>query len=378
MKKIIGCLSLVFLSATAFAQEKQTVHSIIVEGHEIDWYKTQEKLWKAEVVKNNKNGEAWLNYYSAVRALRFFSFENQKEQLLYVELCTKIAEDAYQQIPNSFEANYIMHWDGKIGEKDDKYLEKAFELRPEDPRVLLDYLIKSELDRDTVTFSNVAKKLYEINRMPSGALNWAYNVLTEVSENGIVFTAGDNDTYALWIVQEAMNYRKDITVINTSMIQIDDYRGKLFKEKGLAPFDFDKKEPSTTALFKHIFENKAKIPVHVSTSASGQFTDTTITDNLYLTGLTYIYSLEDVENIAVIKRNFEKRFLLDHLTKTFSYSYGDLDARIKQMYLPGLMKLYMHSKTADDLEGIAYYKGLIDSIGKELGVEAEIKKALAE
>src|SRR5574343_419542 len=200
----------------------------------------------------------------------------------------------------------------------------------------------------------------------------------EVFDDGIVFTAGDNDTYALWIVQEAMNYRKDITVINTSMIQIDDYRGKLFKEKGLAPFDFDKKEPSTTALFKHIFENKAKIPVHVSTSASGQFTDTTITDNLYLTGLTYIYSLEDVENIAVIKRNFEKRFLLDHLTKTFSYSYGDLDARIKQMYLPGLMKLYMHSKTADDLEGIAYYKGLIDSIGNELGVEAEIKKALAE
>src|SRR5574343_18279 len=378
MKKIIGCLSLVFLSATAFAQEKQAVHSIIVEGHEIDWYKTQEKLWKADVVKNNKNGEAWLNYYSAVRALRFFSFENQKEQLLYVELCTKIAEDAYQQIPNSFEANYIMHWDGKIGEKDDKYLEKAFELRPEDPRVLLDYLIKSELDRDTVTFSNVAKKLYEINRMPSGALNWAYNVVTEVSENGIVFTAGDNDTYALWIVQEAMNYRKDITVINTSMIQMDDYRAKVFKELGLAPLEFDKKEPSTTALFKHIFENKAKIPVHVSTSASGQFTDTMITDNLYLTGLTYIYSLEDVENIAVIKRNFEKRFLLDHLTKTFSYSYGDLDARIKQMYLPGLMKLYMHSKTADDLEGIAYYKGLIDSIGKELGVEAEIKKALAE
>lgn len=378
MKKIIGCLSLVFLSVAAFAQEKQTVHSIIVEGHEIDWYKTQEKLWKAEIVKNNKNGEAWLNYYSAVRALRFFSFENQKEQLLYVELCTKIAADAYQQIPNSFEANYIMHWDGKIGEKDDKYLEKAFELRPEDPRVLLDYLIKSELDRDTVTFSKVAKKLYEINRMPAGALNWAYNVLTEVLENGIVFTAGDNDTYALWIVQEAMNYRKDITVINTSMIQIDDYRAKLFKEKGLAPFDFDKKEPSTTALFKHIFENKAKTPVHVSTSASGQFTDTTITDNLYLTGLTYIYSLEDVENIAFIKRNFEKRFLLDHLTKTFSYSYGDLDARIKQMYLPGLMKLYMHSKTADDLEGIAYYKGLIDSIGKELGVEVEIQKALAE
>jgi hypothetical protein len=378
MKKLIGCLSFVFLSVAAFAQEKQTVHSVIVEWRDAEWYKTQEKLWKADIDLNNQNGEAWMNYYGAVRALRICSEANSVDQKKYTDLCTKIAKDVYALMPNSFEGNYIMYWNGKLGENDEKFLTKAYEFRPEDPRVLLDYVIKSELDRDTATFSKVAKKLYEINRMPAGALNWAYNVLTEVSENGIVFTAGDNDTYALWIAQEGLNYRKDVTVINSYMIQIDDYRTKLFKEKGLAPLEMDKKNPGSTAFFKQIFENNAKIPVHVATSASGLFTDSTITDNLYLTGLTYIYSLEDVENIAVIKRNFEKRFLLDHLTKTFSYSYGDLDARIKHMYLPGLMKLYSHSKTADDLEGIAYYKGLIDSIAKELGIEAEIQKALAE
>jgi hypothetical protein len=271
-----------------------------------------------------------------------------------------------------------MYWDRGLGDNDEKFLAKAYQLKPNDPRVLLDYLINSEIKRDKETFSRVARKLFEINRISSGALNWGYNVLTEVSENGIVFTAGDNDTYALWIVQEALNYRKDVTVINTSMIQLDDYRAKLFKEKGIAPFEFDKNELFEIKLFKHIFENKTNISVHVSTSASAQFTDTTITENLYLTGLTYIYSKVDVENIAVIKRNFEKRFLLDHLTKTFSYSYGDLDSRIKHMYLPGLMKLYFHYKTADDYEEIVYYKGLIDAISKELKIEAEIQKALAE
>ncbi|MEN9399474.1 MAG: hypothetical protein RL632_575 [Bacteroidota bacterium] len=378
MKKIIGCLSLVLLALGAVAQEKQTVHSVIVEWREAEWYKTQERLWKAEIDKNNQNGEAWMNYYGAVRALRILSEANSAEQKKYYNQCDKIAKDVYALMPNTFEGNYIMYWNGKLGENDEKYLTKAYEFRPEDPRVLLDYLIKSELERDTVTFSKVAKKLYEVNRMPSGALNWAYNVLTEVSENGIVFTAGDNDTYALWIVQEGLNYRKDVTVINSYMIQMDDYRSKLFKEMGIAPLEMDKKNPGSTAFFKQIFENNAKIPVHVSTSASGLFTDSTITDHLYLTGLTYIYSLEDVENIAVIKRNFEKRFLLDHLIKNFSYSYGDLDSRIKHMYLPGLMKLYVHSKTADDLEGIAYYKGLIDSIAKELDIEAEIQKALTE
>lgn len=378
MKKIIGSLSLVLLIFGATAQEKQTVHSVIVEWRDVEWYKTQEKLWKAEIDKNKKNNEAWMNYYSAVRAIRNCSYDNQKELQLYTELGHKIANDLFVTLPESFEANYIMYWDRGLGDNDEKYLAKAYQLKPNDPRVLLDYLINSEIKRDKETFSRVAKKLFEINRISSGALNWGYNVLTEVTENGIVFTAGDNDTYALWIVQEALNYRKDVTVINTSMIQLDDYRAKLFKEKGITPFDFDKNELFETKLFKHIFENNAKISVHVSTSASAQFTDTTITENLYLTGLTYIYSKVDVENIAVIKRNFEKRFLLDHLTKTFSYSYGDLDSRIKHMYLPGLMKLYFHSKTADDLEGIVYYKGLIDAIAKELKIEAEIQKALAE
>ncbi len=378
MKKIIGSLSLVLLIFGATAQEKQTVHSVIVEWRDVEWYKTQEKLWKAEIDINKKNNEAWMNYYSAVRAIRNCSYDNQKELKLYTELGHKIANDLFVTLPESFEANYIMYWDRGLGDNDEKFLAKAYQLKPNDPRVLLDYLINSEIKRDKETFSRVARKLFEINRISSGALNWGYNVLTEVTENGIVFTAGDNDTYALWIVQEALNYRKDVTVINTSMIQLDDYRAKLFKEKGIAPFDFDKNELFETKLFKHIFENNAKISVHVSTSASAQFTDTTITENLYLTGLTYVYSKVDVENIAVIKRNFEKRFLLDHLTKTFSYSYGDLDSRIKHMYLPGLMKLYFHSKTADDLEGIVYYKGLIDAIAKELKIEAEIQKALVK
>lgn len=378
MKKIIGYLSLQLLVFGLMAQEKQTVHSVVVEWRDVEWYKTQEKLWKVEIDKNKKNAEAWMNYYSAVRAIGICSYENEIEQGLYINLGHQIAKDAYAKLPESFEANYLMYWDAGLANNNEAFLLKAYKLRPNDPRVLLDYLIKSEINRDKETFSKVAKKLFEINRIPSGALNWAYNVLTEVSENGIVFTAGDNDTYALWITQVAMNYRTDVTVINTSMIQMDEYRNKLFNELGISSYNLNQESMSMTGLFYHIFENNKKIPVHVSTSASGQFKDSLFIDNLYLTGLTYSYSTTEIENIAIIKRNFEKRFLLDHLTKTFSYSYGDLDSRIKHMYLPGLLKLYKHAKTADDLEGIAYYKELIDSIGAELSIQDEIKQALSE
>ena len=376
MKKLIGSLSMLLLTTGAIGQEKQTVHSIIVECHEIEWYKTQELLWKKEVELNKSNGEAWINYYGSVRALRNLTSSDKKTNDGYRELGNKIVADAYAFIPESFEANYMMYWNGQLGQNDEKYLQKAYSLQPEDPRVLLDLLINTEIKRDKEQFSSIAKKLFQLNRMPSGALNWAYNSLTEVSPNGILLTAGDNDTYAVWIVQEALNYRKDVMVMNTSMLLIPEYRAKLFKEKGLSPIANDNPETSEQQLFNHLFLNKTGIPVHVSGSAIGIFNDTIYSNKLYLTGLTYVYSTENIENIAVIKRNFEKRFLLDHLTKSFSYSTVDLDSRIKQMYLPGLIKLYQHHKTAEDVEQSNYYKGLIDIIAKELNMQEEVQKAL--
>jgi hypothetical protein len=86
----------------------------------------------------------------------------------------------------------------------------------------------------------------------------------------------------------------------------------------------------------------------------------------------------NIENMTMLKRNFEKRFLLDHLIKSFSYSIGDLDSRVKHWYIPGLIKLYQHAKASDDLEGIAYYNRLLQSIGAELHIEADIQKAMKE
>lgn len=119
MKKIIGSLSLVLLIFGATAQEKQTVHSVIVEWRDVEWYKTQEKLWKAEIDINKKNNEAWMNYYSAVRAIRNCSYDNQKELKLYTELGHKIANDLFVTLPESFEANYIMYWDRGLGDNDE-------------------------------------------------------------------------------------------------------------------------------------------------------------------------------------------------------------------------------------------------------------------
>jgi hypothetical protein len=46
----------------------------------------------------------------------------------------------------------------------------------------------------------------------------AKNYLSGCAPNAILFTYGDNDTYPLWYVQETQQYRKDVTIINISLL----------------------------------------------------------------------------------------------------------------------------------------------------------------
>ncbi|MEQ8582350.1 MAG: SUMF1/EgtB/PvdO family nonheme iron enzyme [Marinoscillum sp.] len=293
--KTVGIIVMCLLVLPLFgAYRPEDIPSKVVEVKARNWYLEKYRSWRDYLGQNAQDKSGWVECFEAALYSGMPS-DGLKE----------IADEVNKHFPNSSESHWVTA--RLLGYTDDGivHLEKAL-ADLDHHEWLVDRMMLSEIKG--VNRAEYSRELFHSNVMYPSLLNYAYNVLMSVGENGILITEGETTTIPIWVLQDEMGVRTDVKILNLELIENNAYQERVFGEMGIKTRD---------GRIENLYEANPDQSFYYALTLPRQHFER-LNDKLYVVGLASLFSETEINNYEVLRANIEDRFLLDYLTVDFN------------------------------------------------------------
>lgn len=231
----------------------------------------------------------------------------------------------------------------------------------------------AELANDREQVAQICREWQRSGQCSPGVLSWCYNALMSLETNALLITQNDHDTYPVWLLQYALDVRPDVAVLSLPLLETADYRDQIIRLHQLKQVPKGSSLPDFLSSLTAGTGAERSRPVYFSPLLDKARLQAE-QQRLYLTGLALRWSQRAFDNVAVLRSNYENRFLTDYLKVDLQPETDPaLVTALNLHYVPAFLLLHRHYIAGGEAAKADALQSLTLGVARRGGREAELR-----
>lgn len=263
---LVACLVLVIWSAASALSQPQPVPKLTERALDKASYVALAKEWKEYIEKYGESAEAYCNLGMAYR----YSGE--------MTAAREAGKRAFEIEPGNPKALHFYAMILTIHAEKSSDMDKALELLercrgidPDNGDALTTLAVIHMKRGEHAESEKVLKIMFDRRVIPRPLQDYAYNMLVGLPHGAVLITNGDNDTFPPLALQAGMDFRKDVIVINRSLLNFREFAEAIFERypsiKPSGGIEPEQGQYLSKTLLKRLVDEQ-KVPVYFHAPAS--------------------------------------------------------------------------------------------------------------